>query len=96
MQSAAIGNDAHNLMMQLTEEKRRYALAHFIRTAGEPCPQATETFYQGNSKSGSAFWNARCSNARTYVVEMTVSGQSRILDCRLLHAVAKVRCFTRF
>lgn len=93
----AVANEAHRMLSQLSEEKRRIALAHVVRSSGDACASATETFYQGSDRKGTALWNARCSNGQAYSISLysDAQGSTKVLDCKVLKAVAGVQCFKR-
>src|SRR4051812_2568903 len=88
----ARANEGQDLMMKLSPEKQAYALAHFVRSAGDSCPSGTRAFYQGMVKSGygkgMAHWNVACSNGKSYVVSLDPDGSTKVLDCGVLKAVA--------
>ena len=90
-------NTMSDTIAAMTEPRRADALARLL--ADEPCGSVSRTFYQGIDRtSGSAFWNVRCANGRSYAVSIAADaqGSARTLDCKVLKAVAGTDCFTKF
>lgn len=97
--ASAFGNEAHEMLSRHTEPNQRYALAKIIRSAGDACPSATRVFYQGmERRTRVAMWNAECSNGRSYVISIYPDGHgsTKVLECKVLKAVAGVDCFRPF
>jgi hypothetical protein len=50
-----------------------------------------------NKKDNSAFWSVQCSNGKSYQVSIlaNATGSTRVMDCKLVKAVANVSCFQK-
>lgn len=83
------GNNAHDMLLSLSEEYRSAVLAKAVVTAGKPCPNGLKTFYQGMSSDLTAMWNVRCDNGRSYLVPFSADqhGSAQVLDCE------RAQCF---
>jgi hypothetical protein len=91
-------NPANKKLLGLSERDRAVTLAYFLRASGEKCPKATRVFYQGESKRfGTASWSVTCSNGESWSIGVNDDreGSTKILNCRVLKAIAKVDCFSR-
>ena len=72
-------------------------MAASIRAAGESCDSVTRIFVQGTDKTRTTYVNVACANGRSYTISGNGNGRNdKILDCRVLKAVANVECFKRF
>ena len=93
-----LANEAHDLLVGMSGEKKATALAYIVQSSGEKCGHVTRTFYQGADKKGNAIWNAACSNGRSYSVMIynDANGSTGALDCKSLKVVSKVDCFKKF
>jgi hypothetical protein len=91
-------NEAHSIISQMPEGKRNSTFATFMQRSGEACGTVTRTFFQGFDSKWSAFWSVQCSNEKAFNVMIydDSSGSTRILDCKVLKAVAKMDCFKKF
>jgi len=94
----AAANEAQKIMMQLPSDKQDVALIHVITSADEPCDKVTRKFFQGSDKRGNAFWNASCSNGKSFVVmfKNDALGSTSVLDCGVMKVAGGQRCFTKF
>ncbi len=95
------GNPAHDKLAAMSEASRRSAFTTIFKGSGERCGSVTRTFYQGNDKRGGQVWNVHCNMGgidRSYsiTVQSDTAGSTRLLECGVLKAVAKVECFTKF
>jgi hypothetical protein len=70
-------------------------LRDIVTSAGEPCAAVDRTFRQG-SRRGEHFWNVTCRGGRSYAIQITPDGKTRVLDCSVLEAVTKATCFESF
>jgi hypothetical protein len=91
----AHANEAHDSLMQASEEQRRDALAAAVRFMGLPCTAGTETFFQGLGESDEAFWNIRCSEGAAYSVAIYPDARATfsVVECGVLALKARVECF---
>jgi hypothetical protein len=91
----ALANEAHDLLMRMSEEERRDALAAAVRSVGRPCIAGTETFFQGFGPSEEAFWNVRCREGAAYSVAIYADAGASfsVLECGVLALKARVECF---
>jgi hypothetical protein len=89
------GNNAHDMLMSLSEEYRAAVLSQAVTSSGKPCPKGIDTFYQGFSSDLTAMWNVRCDNGRAYLVPLAAdrNGSAKVLDCGVLNTIAPVECF---
>jgi hypothetical protein len=94
---AAYANEAHDIISGLSEPKRNEVLTAFMRKSGEAC-NVTQSFFQGFDKKKGAFWSVACTNRSSYSILLNndATGSSKILDCKVLLAVAKMDCFKKF
>jgi len=94
----AFANPAHKMLSDMSEQERARAITGFLRKSGESCDSATRTFYQGSEKNGNAHWAVACKNGRSYLVQVMNDsvGSTRILDCKVLKAVAGSECFKKY
>jgi hypothetical protein len=92
--SAATGNKAHDQLMLLPAGRRADMLASAV---GEGCT-GLQAFHMGMGKDGAAYWSVSCANGKSYEIEIQAdsTGSTRVLNCDVLKAVAKVSCFKRF
>lgn len=88
-------NPAHNAMMKESKAVRGKALAMSVASAGFPCV-GVDTFFQGMSDEGAAFWNVSCTNGQKYVVQIMpdAGGSTRVLSCLIMEAI-NLKCFVR-
>ena len=91
---AETGNAAHDMLASLDSSARNRILSSLI---GEGCV-GDRSFFQGfDPKSNAAFWSVGCSGGtgKSYAVtvDSNATGSTRVLDCEVLMAVAKVGCF---
>ena len=95
--SPAYANEAHEILSRMSPEKRNEAMTEHMRRSNEPCT-VTRSFFQGFDKKRTAHWNVGCSNGAAFVVSIQndASGSTRILDCKVLKAVAGMDCFKKF
>jgi hypothetical protein len=94
----ATGNPAHDRVAALSDADRERFFTKLFEGGDDPCGRVIRTFYQGTAKStNTAMWSVECSNGRSYSISMmnNATGSTRLLDCRVIKAVAKIDCFTR-
>ena len=91
------GNRAHDALASLSEAERVEFFTKQFAGSGDPCGRVERTFYQGSDKANAALWNVGCSHGRSYMITIQndTNGSSKILDCKILKAVARVECFTK-
>jgi hypothetical protein len=87
------GNPAHDRLMGLGASAQALLLGQI---AGEGC-SGDSAFYMGMDKETNAYWSVRCTNGRSYQVQIqpNATGSTSIMDCDVLKAVAKVSCFAK-
>lgn len=92
-------NPAHGMLLRMSENERRAALAQWMRNSGERCARITRTFYQGMTDTHHAFWNLRCSNSGDWsvMIEPDAVGSNRVLECDLYRALGiSSECWVSF
>src|SRR5262245_1574829 len=97
--NSAQANEAHKLLMDMSEGKRAHALSALLEKSGEKCPGAKRTFYQGSDKKGNAFWNVECAGGGgSWVIQINNdrNGSTRIVECAVMKALKGPACFTKF
>jgi len=94
---AAHANPASDRLATMPEASRALALAGAIQSNGERCPGVIGTFLQGSDRRGNALWNARCTNAEAYVVQVNndASGSMRVTNCKVALSMNATPCFSR-
>jgi hypothetical protein len=92
--ATALANSASDRLAALTPSKQAEILGQIV---GEGCVGKT-AFYQGSDSDDYAMWNVRCTNRRSYSVMISPDslGSTKVLDCDMLRAIARVECFIRF
>ena len=86
-------NAANDLMLAKSADEQALALG---LVAGEGC-HGRRAFYMGISPTDhSAYWSVRCSNGRSYEVQIAAdsTGSTRILDCAVVKAL-NMNCFKK-
>lgn len=91
----AFANEGHQLLLSQNKAERATTLAGILQTSGKTCVEVSRSFLQGTDESQAAYWNAECSGGETYVIQIPVSSQTRVLECKVM-AMIGVECFTRF
>ncbi len=91
----AFANDGHQLLLGQSKAERATTLAGILQTSGKTCATVSRSFLQGTDENQAAYWNAECSGGETYVIQIPVSSQTRVLECKIM-AMIGVECFTRF
>ncbi|MGA2716010.1 MAG: hypothetical protein ABSG41_23160 [Bryobacteraceae bacterium] len=88
------GNPAHDRLAALGTSAQASLLGQI---AGEGC-SGDSAFYMGMDKETRAYWSVRCTNGRSYQVQIqpNATGSTSVMDCDVLKTVANVSCFTRF
>ena len=85
-----------------------YLVAHpltraqvLAKAVGEGC-RGESAFYQASMAckaagmpAGTALWDVRCTNGKSYIVSVFPNGRSNVMDCALLEAVHGGHCFTK-
>jgi hypothetical protein len=94
----ASGNDAHNILMGMSDANRKTAFAGLLNASNESCGQVTQTFFHVIDGTGAAQWAVRCSNKRAYLISVAndKGGSTRILDCATLKLMTKMDCFAEW
>ena len=93
--ATAFANEGHQLLLSQTKAERATTLAGILQTSGKTCATVSRSFLQGTDENQAAYWNAECSGGETYVIQIPVSTQTRVLECKIM-AMIGVKCFTRF
>lgn len=92
------GNVAHDRLSALPPSQQAAMLG---RVVGEGC-QGRDAFFMGLNTlapgKSQVFWSVRCTNGKGYQVsiEPDSNGSTRVLECSVLKAFAKVECFKTF
>jgi hypothetical protein len=101
--SFASQNGANDYLMTLTPKGRAEMLGKVI---GDGCKGKT-VFYMGSMDDSAhehpplsghehdAFWSARCTNGKSYMVEVHPTGDGQILECSALEALHAGHCFQK-
>src|SRR5690242_16567531 len=93
--SAQSGNPVHDNLLAATPQKQAEALA---KAAGQGCV-GKEAFPMGVSGSGRsegyAYWSVRCTNGKTYAVQLQQSGVMMAIPCSQAEANG-LHCFKKF
>jgi hypothetical protein len=64
-----------------------------IDGAGEPCGNVTRFYQQGTDRGrGYVYWNAACSNGRSYSIRVQTDGTYNVTSCAILE-LAHLECF---
>ncbi len=94
----AFSNQAHDILLKMSDEERNVTLAKFLKGSNEQCDVVVKNFYQGSTKEGNAFWNVACRDKKSYVIMIYNDsvGSTKILECSVLKVIAGVECFTKF
>ena len=75
--------------------------ATLAKAVGENC-RGQRAFYMGFGDAGSGagagdgFWSIRCTDGRSFEVEVHPDGTSDVLECAVLEAVHAGHCFRKF
>ena len=93
--ATAFANEGHQLLLSQTKDERATTLAGILQTSGKTCATVSRSFLQGTDEHQAAYWNVECSEGETYVIQIPVNSQTRVLECKIM-AMIGVRCFTRF
>jgi hypothetical protein len=90
---ASTGNVAHDQLMTHTQREQAFLLGQI---AQEGCV-GNRAFYMGMDKERDAYWSVGCTNGASYQVQIkpNATGSTRVLECSVLRAVAKINCFAR-
>ncbi len=91
----AFANEGHQLLLSQSKAERAITLAGILQTSGKACAEVSRSFLQGTDENRAAYWNAECAGGETYVIQIPVSNQTRVLECKIM-AMIGVECFTRF
>ena len=88
------GNKANDILLPLPEREKASNLGKVV---SEGCV-GKRAFYMGTSPTDhSAFWSLGCKNGKNYLVQINAdaTGSTKVLDCSVYKAVAKMSCFTK-
>jgi hypothetical protein len=89
----AAGNGANDYLLSVKPEAQAATLA---KAVGEKCVGRT-AFYMGIVKSGfgqgKGFWSIRCTDDRSFVVQVNPDGTSSVLECAVLKRMNAGTCF---
>ncbi len=92
----ASDNGSNDYLLSLSKPGQADMLGKVV---GEGCKGQTP-FYKGTGNSGIskglAYWDVRCTDGRTYEVEVHPDGTSRVLECSLLENMHAGHCFQKF
>jgi hypothetical protein len=88
------GNVAHDQLLALGPNERAVALAKVV---GEGCVGEYAFFMGLANDTKNAFWSVRCTNGKSYEVQVSpdAGGSTRVLECDVLQALTKIRCFEK-
>jgi hypothetical protein len=67
-------------------------IAAIIRDADFSCGEATRFARQGEI-GADVFWNATCSDGKSYSVSVSAGGSTRILECEVSRRIIGVDCY---
>jgi hypothetical protein len=71
-------------------------LGKAVQLFGDPCVGKTP-FYMGMyTPTHAAFWSVKCTNGKSYEVELLPDGNGTIIECPLLEAIHAGHCFKKF
>lgn len=91
----ASDNRSNDYLLSLSKSDQAKMLG---QVAGEGCVGRTP-FYQGTGTTGLAkglaYWSIRCTDGRSYEVEVHPDGTSRVLECAMIEAVHAGHCFQK-
>lgn len=87
------GNIAQDMLVAYSNGEQALFLG---KTASEGC-LGTEAFFMGMDREKDAFWSVRCSNGKSYGVEIEPDsmGSTRVLACSVLKTLVGTDCFTK-
>lgn len=93
----SFANPAHDTLASMTEAKRAAALTAYMSSSGESCGTVTKTFFQGLDQTDRAYWNVKCSDGSTYLIQVDSDsgGSTKILDCSMMAAL-NTPCFVKW
>lgn len=97
LSSNSSANPTNDQVAALTEVKRQTVFGKLMRREGKRCPKVDKTFFQGQSKDGTAFWSIACAGGKEWqvIIKDTAEGEMNTLDCAFLKAVGGDRCFKK-
>jgi len=87
------GNVTHDRLLGLGASAQALLLGQIV---GEGCI-GEYPFYMGMDKEANAYWSVRCTDGKSYQVQIqpNATGSTRVMDCALLKAVTKLSCFVK-
>ena len=92
---AHAANGANNYLLAATPQVRASTLA---RAVGDHCRGRT-AFYMGLGDAraglgaGKGFWSLRCSDGRSFMIQVNPDGTSGVLECSVIKAMHAGECF---
>jgi TM2 domain-containing membrane protein YozV len=83
---------------RLTDAERQSFLRTIIVGTDFTCPRVTRVFHQATDSTGDEYWDATCSNAESYMVQVKhdATGSTRVMNCATVKLVGMTPCFTAF
>lgn len=96
--SAAIANQADNILRTMSDANRRTAFGRMLAASGERCGEVVEAYRQGRDRQENAYWSVRCSSGLAVQVRIAPDsgGSTRIVDCGAIARTRAPACFTPF
>lgn len=89
----AAENGANDYLLSVKPDAQAATLS---RAVGEKCVGQT-AFYMGIGKSGlsqgKGFWSIRCTDGRSFMVQVNPDGTSSVLECAVLKRMNAGSCF---
>lgn len=68
----------------------------FYQGAADDRPQQSVDVPKLPGHDHDAYWNVKCTNGKSYVVQVSPTGAGQILECSMLKAVNGGHCFKKF
>ena len=97
----AVANQGHLLLLSQTRDERATTIAGILHTSKKACEAVSRTFLQGTDQDEASYWNAECTDGASYVIQLTTTNQTRVIECEVVEDIMKRTgngrpCFTRF
>ena len=93
--ATALANQGHLLLLSQTRDERATTIAGILHASEKACEAVSRTFLQGTDENEASYWNAECTNGASYVVQIPLNNQTRVIECKVMEMIG-VKCFTRF
>jgi hypothetical protein len=91
------GNGANDFLLTSSPSVQATTLGKVV---GDGC-EGKVAFYQGFGKdpglgNGLGFWDVKCADERTFVVQVNPDGNGKVLECAAMEAIHAGHCFQKF